>query len=82
MPAASTVTSGNSPVSAACPAHLAPRARLMTGMETSLPHRMTAEMCGEEKSRKMAGSDDARPVSPHPGHRNFQGINDRPIGRI
>lgn len=32
MPAALTVTSGNSPVLAACPAHLAPRARSMTGM--------------------------------------------------
>lgn len=52
MPAASTVTSGSSPVLAACPAHLAPRARLMTGMETSLPHRMTPGMCGKKKVEK------------------------------
>lgn len=36
MPAASTVTSGNSPVLAACPAHFAPRARSMTGMAASI----------------------------------------------
>lgn len=82
MPAASTVTSGNSPVLAACPAHLTPRARSMTGMRAIIAGQTRPGMHGDECLEKRRAGEAEHTFSPHPGHRNFQRVNRSLIGSI
>lgn len=82
MPAASTVTSGNSPVSAACPAHLAPRARSMTGMRAIIAEQTGPGTGGDKCIKKRRAGEARHTFSPHPGHRNFQRVNRPLIGGI